>query len=232
MKRLLIVLGVLVVLLVAADRVAVAVAQGRVADRIEVEGALAGPPDVEIRGFPFLTQVLSGGYDEVWVQLDAEDLDRPAGTSAEIVLRGVQLPLSAALSGSITDVPVDRIDGVAVLPYDLLAGEIGPDTSLRRDDGQLAITRSVSLAGLDTELTAAGQVGVEDGMLLIDVENASAAGVEVPEFVVEQASDLLGLSYELPVLPFGLEYTEVSPRDDGVAVSAVSDGAVLGAVQE
>jgi LmeA-like phospholipid-binding len=228
MKALVIGLVVLLAVLVAVDRIAVAVAQGEVAERVAAEAGLGDEPDVQITGFPFLTQVVGGRYDDVLIRLDATDLDQPAGTRADIHLRGVELPLSDAVSGSVARIPVERIDGVALLPYDLLAEAIGPGTSLERDGDQVAITRSVDLLGQQAELTAAGQVTLDGDQLVIDVENASAAGVDVPAAVVSAGSDLLALRYDLPQLPFGLELTGVAPAAQGVEVSAESPGAVLG----
>jgi hypothetical protein len=228
MKALVIGLVVLLAVLVAADRIAVAVAQGEVAERVAAEAGLDDEPDVQITGFPFLTQVVAGRYDDVRIQLDAADLDQPAGTRADIHLRGVDLPLSDALSGSVAQIPVERIDGVALLPYDLLAEAIGPDTSLERAGEQVTITRTVDVLGQQAELTAAGQVTLDGDQLVIDVENASAAGVDVPDAVVSAGSDLLALRYDLPQLPFGLELTGVAPGAQGVEVSAESPGAVLG----
>ncbi len=81
MRGLLILLVVFGCLLVVADRVAVAVAQDRVADRIAEQGGLPGPPVVDITGFPFLTQALSGRYDDVRISLSAAQLGQPEGTT-------------------------------------------------------------------------------------------------------------------------------------------------------
>ena len=229
MKALLVGLFLLLAVLVIVDRIAVAVVQGEVAERVAAEAGLGGEPDVQITGFPFLTQAAAGRYDDVRIVLDATALDQPRGTHADIHLRGVQLPLSRALSGSVSEIPVERIDGIALLPYDLLAEAIGPGTSLRPDGAQLTITRTVEVLGQETELTAAGQVSLDGELLVIDVEEVSAAGMGVPDAMVQAGSDLLALRYEVPELPFGLVLTGVAPGGTGVEVSAESAGAVLGA---
>ena len=58
MKKLLVALLVLLALLVGADRVAEQVAEGRIADQLRAD--LSSAPQVEIGGFPFLTQALAG----------------------------------------------------------------------------------------------------------------------------------------------------------------------------
>lgn len=225
-------LGVLLVLLlglgVLLDRVAVGVAEEQVARQVESRGALAGQPDVEVRGFPFLTQAVRGRYDDVRLSLSAEDLGAPVGTEADVVLHGVRLPLSAVLAGEVREVPVDRIDGTATLAYELLAGELGGNTTLEREGDGLRITRTVELLGLSLPLTAVGTVSVDAGVLVIDAEEASGAGVDVPGALVGRVSDLLDLRYPVE-LPFGLQPTGVTPAGNGVVVQVEATGTVLAA---
>jgi DUF2993 family protein len=58
MRKLLIGVIILAVLLVAADRIAAAVAENQISDRLTSAYGLAGKPGVTIAGFPFLTQVV------------------------------------------------------------------------------------------------------------------------------------------------------------------------------
>src|SRR5215210_4937958 len=136
MRALVAVVLLLGVLFVIADRVGVAVAEDQVADRIAEQGSLPGPPEVDIAGFPFLTQALSGRYDEVRIALTAADLDQPEGTGADIALRGVEVPLSDVVAGSVRQVPVDRVDGTATLSYALLSAQLGPAGRRRRRRGR------------------------------------------------------------------------------------------------
>jgi hypothetical protein len=226
-RALLVLLLVLGALLVIADRVGVSVAEDQVAGQVAAEGGLAGPPVVDIEGFPFLTQAVSGRYEQVRVRLSAADLGQPEGTTADVSLRGVEVPLSAALSGSVREVPVERIDGSATLSYDLLAAQLGGDTRLERDGDGLRISRTVELLGQQLPLTASGQVTLEGSDLVVDVDDAAGAGIELPGFLVDQANDLLDLRYTVPPLPFGLQLTDVTPGDDGVLVDLQATDAVL-----
>jgi hypothetical protein len=226
-KALLVVLLLLVGLAVVADRVGVGVAEKAVAERLAGSGAISGTPDVEIRGFPFLTQAVAGRYDDVRISLSADELGQPDGTQADVALHGVHVPLSGVLSGSVSEVPVDRIDGTATLSYDLLAAQLGGDTTLRREGDGLRITKTVELLGQTIPLTAAGTVALDGNQLVIDVAKAAGAGVDLPGFLVSRASDLLDLRYDIPALPFGLRLTSVEPADDGVVVHVAAEDAVL-----
>lgn len=227
MKALLIVVLLLLGLAVAADRVAVKVAEGQVATQIAEKGGLHGKPTVHIGGFPFLTQAFAGNYDDIRISLTSGDLGQPAGTTADVHLHGVKVPLSSVVSRSVTEVPVDSVDGTATLSYPLLAAQIGPDTTLSKEGDQLRITRTVDLAGQRMKLTAAGRITLKGNDLVIDVQRASGLGVTLPNFLVERASNLLDLRYTVPALPFGLQLTGVTPQDDGVRVTVEGRQTVL-----
>ena len=227
MKASLVVLLLLAGLLLLVDRVAVGVAEDEVGQQIAEKGGLAGSPDVDIAGFPFLTQALGGTYDDVRISLTAAELGQPEGTRADIALHGVHVPLSAVLSGSVAEVPVDGIEGTATLSYALLSSQLGPDTELAPEGDRLRITRTVEVLGRELPLTAAGQVTLEGNDLVVDVQEATGVGVDVPGFLLERAADLLDLRYGVPQLPFGLELTGVRPAADGVDIRVAASDAVL-----
>jgi len=125
-------------------------------------------------------------------------------------------------------VPVDRIDGTATLSYALLSAQLGGDARLEREGDGLRITRTVDLLGQQVPLTAAGDVTLDGSDLVVDVDEATGAGVELPQIVVDRASDLLDLRYTVPPLPFGLQLTDVRPADDGVVVDVEATSTVIG----
>jgi hypothetical protein len=228
MRALLVVVLLLVGLAVVADRVAVGVAETRVAEQLAAEGGLAGTPEVDITGFPFLTQAIGGRYDEVRISLTAEELGQPAGTEADVVLHGVHVPLSRVLSGSVDQVPIDRIDGTATLSYELLSAQLGGDSTVQPEGDGLRITKTVEVLGQTIPLTAAGTVSLDGNQLVVDVEKAAGAGVDLPQFLVSRAGDLLDLRYDVPALPFGLRLTGVQPAEDGVHLRLQAEDAVVG----
>jgi hypothetical protein len=231
MRALLVVALLLIGLVLVADRVAVGFAEDRVAEQVAEKGGLAGTPEVDIDGFPFLTQAVGGRYDEVRISLTAEQLGQPEGTRADVVLRGVEVPLSSVLAGSVQEVPVERIDGTATVSYALLSAQLGPGTELEREGDGLRITRTVEVLGQRVRLTATGQVALDGSDLVVDVEEASGAGVDVPGFLLDRAADLLDLRYAVPTLPFGLQLTGVRPAAGGVDIRVEATDAVLRAVE-
>ncbi|HZB19386.1 MAG TPA: DUF2993 domain-containing protein [Blastococcus sp.] len=231
MKALLVVLALLLGLLVLVDRVAVGYAEGQVATQLAEKGDLQGTPEVDIAGFPFLTQAVGGRYDDVRISLTAAELGQPEGTRADVTLRGVEVPLSSVVSGSVEEVPVESVDGTATLSYALLSEQLGGDTTLRREGDGLRITKTVDVVGQTLPLTAVGTVTLEGNELVVDVEEASGAGVEVPDFLVNRVADSLDLRYAVPALPFGLQLTDVTPAEDGVDIRVQATDTVLRAVE-
>jgi hypothetical protein len=124
-------------------------------------------------------------------------------------------------------VPVDRIDGTATLSYSLLSAELGEGTQLAPEGDRLRITRTVEILGRQLRLTAVGQVTLEGGDLVVDVQKAAGAGVEVPGFLLDRTVDLLDLRFPVPALPFGLQVVSVRPAADGVDVGLEAVDTVL-----
>jgi hypothetical protein len=226
-RALLVVVLLLLGLAVIADRVGVGLAEDAVAEQLAGDGRLAGPPEVEITGFPFLTQALSGHYDDVRVAATAEELGQPAGTSGRFTLRGVDLPLSDVLGGLVTEVPVDRVDGVATLSYPLLARELGGDATVARQGDGLRVTRTEEVLGVEVPLAGAGTVALDGSDLVVTVEEVSVVGVDVPGFVVARLPGLLDFRYPVPPLPFDLQLTGLRVADLGVEVDVAARDTVF-----
>ncbi len=225
--RALVVLLVLAGLVVGADRVGEEIAEDQVARVVAERAGLAGAPDLEFEGFPFLTQAVSGRYEDVRVSLTGADLGQPEGARADVSLRGVQVALSDVLSGSVQEVPVEGVDGTVTLPYGLLADVLGPGTTVTRDGEGLRVQRTVEVAGLSLPLTARGTLTLDGDTVVVDVGEVSGAGVDVPALLVEQVSDALDVQYRIPPLPLGLQVTGVEPAGDGARVRVEAVDTVL-----
>jgi hypothetical protein len=139
----------------------------------------------------------------------------------------VHVPLRDVLSGSVQQIPVDRVDGTATLSYPLLADQLGGDTTLAPEGDGIRITKTVEVLGREFPLTATGRVALDGQDVVIDVSDAAAAGVDVPDAVVARAADLLDLRYPVPALPFGLQLTSVRSAADGVDVAVEATDTVL-----
>lgn len=228
MRRLLIVLVVLAALLVAADRIGVVVAQNRLASEIEQQLDLDRKPDVSIRGIPFLTQAISGRYKDIRVQLPDVNAGDVQDIAIDARLQGTHVSLSDALSGNVGRIPVDRISGTLLIPYDQLARASGiSGLTITREGDSLRLTGSVQVLGRPIKAEAVGRVEVTDRRIVINAERAEVAGVPVPQGALDEAARLLSFRVQPQNLPLNLRITAVRPTDTGLLVDAVSDDVVL-----
>src|SRR3954452_1263679 len=148
MRRAVIVVLVILGLLVVADRVALAAAEHVVAGRIQTDQGLSQRPDVTIHGFPFLTQALSGRYDQVTVHVKGlRDRTVPV-QKLTVDLRGVHVPLGAVTSGHLSRVPVDHATATILLSYADSNAYLGNPLHVSQgDNGEVKVTGSVTVAG-------------------------------------------------------------------------------------
>ena len=117
MRKLLILVIILAGLLVAADRIGVVVADHEVADHIQTAYHLPSKPSVSVRGFPFLTQVVSGHYDEI--DVSTGQLTTQGVTVEDLVakLTGVRAPVSDLMGHGASTIGAAHVVGTATVPF-------------------------------------------------------------------------------------------------------------------
>ncbi len=111
-KVTIIVLIVFAGVLVAADYGLAAAAEYQVSKKMRSQLNLAADPSVNIHGFPFITQALSGDYQDITVNatgVPAKNTLRDLEVDAD--LHDVRVKLSDLLSGNVSQVRVDEVDG-------------------------------------------------------------------------------------------------------------------------
>src|SRR5512134_759166 len=109
MRKLLVVLVVLGLALVGADRLAHALATDEAEQRLVTEGLTE--PSVRVGGFPFLTQLLSRDFAEV--EVDARSLVRDAGRAEDVTATARDVHVQRG-----REVTVGELSARGVVPYD------------------------------------------------------------------------------------------------------------------
>jgi hypothetical protein len=211
MRRLLILAAILVVLLVVADRVAVAAADHLVASQIQTQEHLANRPSVSIGGFPFLTQAVAGTYDDVTLTVHGYRGAPVAVDTITVHLHGVHVSLGAVFSQSLSSVPVDSATAQVLLSYaDLNTYLRAKGVTLGYAGGdRLRVTGSVTVAGQTLSATGTATLDVSAHSLAIRAVNA----VTVP--------------IPLGGLPFGIALRSAKATNRGILVTASAAGLVL-----
>ena len=227
MRKLLFAVAVLLALLVVADRVSVRVADRVLADQLT--GELGSRPDVDVRGFPFLTQAVAGRYDDL--RLHADTVQRSGITVRDVAARlsGAQVPFDAALAGDVRTVPVQRLAVSGLVDYAELSRLAGRGLTLAAaPDGGVRVSGSLRVAGRQVDdASAVAVVQLADGVLTLSAGDVRVAGVAPPRALADALTGALGVRVRLPTLPYDVALSHVAAGADGVRITGEARDTVL-----
>jgi hypothetical protein len=212
---LLIIIGIV---LFAGDRVGRSYAEriisDKVSEQVSNQKATSEKPDVTIEGFPFLTQVAHGRYDEIKIEL--ADFSGPAdqnGTKKiklpllDIRAKDVKASLDTLRSGG--NIVAGAVTGTGTIDYKKLASLVDqPCLTLTEKNGQL---------------TGAAKLTVADGVVHVRFANVDSPDLpNIPgiKALVAGYADKLGIDVRVPTLPLKLKVQKVQPQADGLQFTA------------
>ncbi|GAA1564853.1 DUF2993 domain-containing protein [Streptomyces globosus] len=208
-------------LFVAADRFAVGYAEDELADRIRARQGLAGSAEVEIHGFPFLTQALSRELDRVDVRVTGVDAvadgRKTRLSELDSTFRGVKL--DADYGGG----TAKSAEGSALITYPDLtkASQTGVTLAYGGAKDKVKVTASVELLGRTFTRSVVSTVslveaGGDGGGKLVRVRADEVPGEGIPgiEGAVRRKTDF---DRRLDGgLPSGLRLTGLTSDEAGV----------------
>ncbi|AEV88853.1 hypothetical protein ACWT_7844 [Actinoplanes sp. SE50] len=231
------VLIILVILLVivlgvafVVDRFGRSFAEGvisdKVAGQIRAQKASSDTPDVTIEGFPFVTQVLDGHYQEIHIEVP--HLTAPVDKTRKINLalldihaQDVKASLDTLRNGS-GDVVVGTVTGVSTIDYPQLVELIGQKgVKLSAKDGKLIGAATVTALGQQVDLTGAAKLTVVDGGIRVrfsDVRATNLPNVPLIQNLIDAQAQRMSLDLAVPKLPLQLRVQSVAAGDDGLKV--------------
>jgi DUF2993 family protein len=144
-RRLLIVFVVIVGLLVALDRIGNAVAERLTADTIQSNQHLPKRPDVNITGFPFLSQLATGNFDEIIIT----DNDVPVGgSSSNVHLSTIRVALHRVhVARTLSSVHAVTADAAATMSFRDLGRALGGVRITYDGGGRVTAAKSITILG-------------------------------------------------------------------------------------
>ncbi|PWU58108.1 DUF2993 domain-containing protein [Micromonospora sp. S4605] len=229
---LVVLLLVLAGMLVVADRVAAGVAERAIADQVRQEvakqDAQSAPPEVEVGGFPFLTQVLDGRYERISIVLrnvqGSVQGDAVSVPRLDVDARDVRASLDTIRSGQ-GEVVAETVNGTGTISYDSLAKLLDrPGLRLAEQDGRLAVTAPVDILGQRLTVTGTADITVgKEGQVALRFNDLNAEGlpnVPLARTLLNNYAKGISVDVPLPDLPFQLTVREVRPLPEGLAVTA------------
>lgn len=229
-KPFFVLLGVIVVLLLALDRIGVLIADQQIAKRVKTAQDLPSSPSVSIKGFPFLTQVLSGHYGQMDVSVRGVTRNGLTVDRVQVSAHGVSVPLGEVISGKVKEVPVDRADAVVTISFanlnKFIASQV-PSGVLKvsGSGGKLKLTGTlpfpprVSLSVQTRIDVASNSITLRPASL--DAVLSMIPGGQVLRSMVEQF-----FTVKLPIsqLPFGISLKTATVGNDAVVIAASATG--------
>jgi hypothetical protein len=232
--RKLVALLIVLAALVVVDRVAVGIAQNQIADRVQESQSLAIRPDVEVHGFPFLTQVVRGRYKEVQASVPGLERDGLRLSKITVVAQGVHVDLGDLLSGSVRSVPVDHATGSVLVSYDDLNVYLDrrvdvASVKVGKSGSDLKVTGSVQIPILNRPVSVSGNATVSisgENVTLLPTAVTSITGF-LPDFAQSSAREALTIRFAIRGLPFGVKLDSAKITDDGILFTAFANGLTL-----
>ncbi|MFF3397587.1 DUF2993 domain-containing protein [Streptomyces sp. NPDC002659] len=145
--------------LLLTDRLAEYYAQSRAADQLQKSLGLATRPDVDIHGFPFLTQLLDERIDRVDVTVPDVSADRVSLAEVRATAKDVRIVGDAPTS--IKGAVIGDLDGEVLLSFDDLNRELGASQLKFTGSGANAVRVNGELAVAGQDLRVQAQAHIQ-----------------------------------------------------------------------
>lgn len=218
MRKLLIAVVALAVLLAAADRIAAAVAENQISDRVAAAYGLAAKPSVTIEGFPFLTQVLSGHYGRI--DVSAGQVAAGGATLHHLMAHftGVHASLSQVLRHGTGTVTADRATGSAVVAFTDVSQRLPQGLRLHPAGKDLKVSGGLRYQGLRIPVSATVSLAVTPSGIKVTPVTVQIPGG--PGLPAAAYSSRLHLLVPLSSLPLHLQLSSVRVAADGLRIGA------------
>ncbi len=225
LRNTIIALLVLIVVLVAIDRLAAFYVQGRIASQIQDEG-FSSKPDVSIKGFPFLTQVIGRHFQDI--QISSRKVKAGPVEIQNINAQLSNVQLNSGFSGG----TVGHLSGAGVIAFGSLSNAIGSLAG-----GQLGSL--VGAAGLTLKPVGSHKVKASINLL---VTSGSAtwritrvSGTEIKVHLVSSSglpggllNSIRNISVPIPKLPLGMKIQSVTVTSAGISVRVTGNQVAFG----
>jgi hypothetical protein len=218
-RRLLIALAALLVLLVVADRVGVVIAERAAGDTIETSQHLASRPDVDIAGFPFLTQLATGHYDKITVT--AHDVPIGRGDAVLTISSLTVVLHSLTVARDFSRLHAKTATATARISYAELIQRLG--LQLRyAGGGSVVASKTITIAGRSITGTVRARPRLAAGALSFDavsVDNAGALG----ELAATALGHVFDVALALQGIPFKVQVQDLHAAPDGVILTLAGE---------
>lgn len=251
MRKLIVGLVFVLALALSADFGTAAYSEYRVSRALRDGGDLVSDPQVTIHGFPFLTQAADGRYGRVEIRAQDVPTDYVEKTTIEATLRGVRIPASDLLDGSVRTVPMDQLDArvridatdlgrfleipdlqVSTPPADRSDGTGGSGGSGETTAGAVVLTGTVPVGPLDTAVSVTAELRLDGGTVSIVASDLyfgpeGQADFTIPDFLKPAVLGLFTRTIDEQQLPFGILPTSVYAEGGQIVIEGSAEDVTI-----
>ncbi|MGW6564249.1 LmeA family phospholipid-binding protein [Streptomyces sp. NPDC054975] len=224
LRILLIVAVVLGGIFVGADRLAVSYAESEAADRVRLGPARAGSTEVDIKGFPFLTQVMDKRLDEVDVVLTG--VEATAGDRKIRISEMTAALRDVTVNDAFTSARAGTVTGTALISYADLTAAADRDVKIAYGgDGKVKVTGGVKVLGRTITRSVLSSVTLVGGdTIRVRADEVPGEGIPGLESLIRKRTDF---DREIGGLPAGMKLDKIEAREDGVAIGVTGSNVAL-----
>ena len=251
MRKLIVGLVFVLALALAADFGTAAYSEYRVSRALRDGGDLVSDPQVTIHGFPFLTQAADGRYGRVEIRAQDVPTDYVEKTTIEATLRGVRIPASDLVDGSVRTVPMDELDArvridatdlgrfldipdlqVSTPPADRSDGTGGSGGSGETTAGAVVLTGTVPVGPLDTAVSVTAELQLDGDSVSIVASDLyfgpeGQADFTIPDFLKPAVLGLFTRTIDEQQLPFGIRPTSVYAEGGQIVIEGSAEDVTI-----
>lgn len=251
MRKLIIGLVSLLALALVVDFGAAAYSEYRVSRAIREGGDLSSDPQVTFHGFPFLTQAADGKYQNIEIKAQDVPTEYVGSTTIEANVRGVSVPLSDLIDGTVNTVPVDRLEGrvrieatdlgrflgivdlqVSAPPADKSDGTGGSGGSGMTTNGGVVLTGTVPVGPIQTKVSVQADLILEGDSVDIVASDfyfgpEGNADFSIPDFAKPAVLGLFTKTVDSQTLPFGILPTDVRAEGSQIVIEGSAENVTI-----
>jgi hypothetical protein len=203
------------------DRFAQHRAEQKAATALQPRLGTPQPPQVDIEGFPFVTQVASRLIDRIHVVADQ------IGTTNDALLTLAHADLvltDVATNDWFKTMNISHAEGTALLDYAKLSSLAGAPMTYG-SDGRVELDIKTTVLGRDVEAVVSGtpRLNAKEQTMTLSDAKIAVAGVNLPEFTSQALLVALLKPIPLKGMPLGMTVTRITAAEDGVHVDLVGD---------
>jgi hypothetical protein len=211
--------------LYGGDRYAHRRAEQQAAETLQPQLGTPGLPQVDIKGFPFLTQLVAGSIGTMHVVAD----EIGVANNASLTLAHADLVMSDVVTKDwFKTMTISHAEGTSLLDYAKLSSLAGAPLSYG-SEGRVELVSKTTVLGRNVEavITGTPRLNAKDQTITLSDARISVAGVNLPDFTAQALLAALLKPIPLKGLPLGLTATRISAAEDGIHVDLLGDNLTI-----